>query len=174
MRLWNVCGWNVGVSCMTLHHSLHQPPIMPLHQGLQQHQHQPQVSVHMMWSVFVSVCFNTVVYSFVDGSNLWHLLDSTVSQRRGIANAEAEAIVEVQRYLAEQNLPRQQDPLLYWHTQKHLYPHLYKLALQFLCTPASSVPCERVFSKAGEVISKKRNRLSPNTVKILLFLNKNQ
>ena len=31
-------------------------------------------------------------------------------------------------------------------------------------TPASSVPCERIFSKAGEVVSKKRNRLSPGTV----------
>lgn len=45
------------------------------------------------------------MYSLVGGSKLWHLRDSTVTQRRGVSNAEAEAIVDVQRYLGEQNLP---------------------------------------------------------------------
>ncbi|XP_030011319.1 zinc finger BED domain-containing protein 1-like [Sphaeramia orbicularis] len=104
---------------------------------------------------------------------LWSLLDATVNQKRRSSNATADAIVEVERYLAENNLRRNEDPLEYWHTQKHVYPHLYHLALRFLCSPASSVPCERVFSKAGEVISKRRNRLKPETVKKVLFLNKN-
>ena len=43
----------------------------------------------------------------------------------------------------------------------------------YLCAPSSSVPCEGVFPKAGEVSSKKRNRLNPSTVKQILFLNKN-
>lgn len=38
---------------------------------------------------------------------------------------------------------------------------------------AISVPSERVFSKAGEVLNKKRNRLKGKTVNMLLFLNKN-
>ena len=60
--------------------------------------------------------------------------------------------------------------LEYWERQKQVYPNLYKLAVAFLCTPASSVPCERVFSKAGEILSKKRNCLKPSTVE-KLFLN---
>lgn len=109
---------------------------------------------------------------FLSG-NLWLLLDNAVDQSRPSSSATADAITEVDRYLTEANIQRAEDPLEYWKMQKYLYPHLYSLALQFLCTPASSVPCERVFSKAGEVLSKKRNRLSPNTVKQLLFLNKN-
>lgn len=85
----------------------------------------------------------------------------------------ADAAVEVQRYLAEPNIGRSEDPLQYWERQKLIYPHLYRLAVKYLCTPASSVPCERVFSKAGEVVSKKRTRLSPKTVEKLMFLNKN-
>lgn len=89
-------------------------------------------------------------------------------------NVTADATVEVQRYMMEPNIGRQEDPLQYWERQKHLYPSLHKLAVAFLSTPASSVPCERVFSKAGEILCKKRNRLNPKTVEKLLFLNKNE
>lgn len=65
--------------------------------------------------------------------------------------------------MAESNIPRVEDPLKYWEAHKCFYPNLYVLAQTFLCCQASSVPCERVFSKAWEIISKKRNRLSPKT-----------
>jgi len=105
--------------------------------------------------------------------DLWHLLDSTVEHGRRSSSATADATAEVDRYLSEVNVTRSEDPLIYWAQHKHQYPHLYQLALTFLCSPASSVPCERIFSKAGEVLSKKRNRLSPSTLEKILFLNKN-
>ena len=49
------------------------------------------------------------------------------------------------------------NPLEYWERQRPLFPNLYDLALVFVCMAASSVPCERVFSKAREVVSKKHN-----------------
>jgi len=111
---------------------------------------------------------------YFSGNKLWQKLDRTVKLSRKTKNPTADATVEVQRYLAEPNIGRLEDPLNYWQTQRHVYPNLYTLAVTFLCTPASSVPCERVFSKAGEVVSKKRNRLSPKSVEKILFLNKNQ
>ena len=90
---------------------------------------------------------------------------------RQTKNATADAIQEVQRYLAEGNIARSQDPLAYWKNQKTTYPNLFQLSIQFLCTPASSVPCEWVFSTAGEVVSKKRNRLNFKTLEKLFFLN---
>ena len=83
---------------------------------------------------------------------LWRHLDVSVSQNRRTHNATADAMVEVQRYMTEPNIFRTDDPLEYWAIHKHVYPHLYVLAHTFLCTPASSVPCERVFSKAGEIV----------------------
>ncbi|KAK0139038.1 Zinc finger BED domain-containing protein 1 [Merluccius polli] len=85
------------------------------------------------------------------GSKLWRRLDTSVMEARRSQNVTADATVEVQRYLSEPNIGRLENPLEYWERQKLLYPNLHKLALAFLCTPASSVPCERVFSKAGEV-----------------------
>ena len=103
--------------------------------------------------------------------NLWKHLDEEVG--RQTTNVTADAMIEVQKYMVEGNIPRSQDPLKYWENHRNIYPNLFRLSLQFLCTPASSVPCERVFSKAGEIASKKRNRLNAKTLEQLLFLNKN-
>lgn len=127
-------------------------------------------------SVRYTLCWpevrNTVTgFQFYLGDGLWDLLDSHMVERQ-VRNATADATVEVQRYMADPLIPWTEDQLLFWATRKTVYPHLYRLALQFLCTPASTVPCERIFSKAGEIISKKRNRLGSRTVEQILFLNK--
>lgn len=70
-------------------------------------------------------------------------------------------------------LPRKLDPLIWWKDHKVLYPNLFKLMLQKLCVPSSSVPCERTFSKAGYTITDRRNRLSVKNTEQLLFLNNN-
>jgi len=44
---------------------------------------------------------------------------------------------------------------------------------QFACIPATSVPSEQVFSKAGDLVRKKRSALSHKNIDMLLFLNKN-
>lgn len=40
--------------------------------------------------------------------------------------------------------------------------------------PASSVPCERVFSKAGYVETSKRNRLKGSKLNKILFIKQNK
>ncbi|XP_028428641.1 zinc finger BED domain-containing protein 4-like [Perca flavescens] len=74
------------------------------------------------------------------GTGLWDLLDLHVSETRKVKSATANATVEVQRYLSEPNIQRSEDPLQFWAQHKHVYPHLYVLARNILCTPASSVP----------------------------------
>jgi len=44
------------------------------------------------------------------------------------------------------------------------------MARRFLAIPATSAPIERVFSIGGNIITKSRNRLSPETVKKLVLL----
>lgn len=45
------------------------------------------------------------------------------------------------------------------------------MSLKYLSIPATSVPSERVFSKAGFVCNQRRNRLEPKKVDQILFLN---
>jgi hypothetical protein len=64
-----------------------------------------------------------------------------------------------------------ENPIDYWTRTKN--NKLEELALKYLIVPATSVASERIFSKAGEIISKKRSNIKSKNVNILIFLNKN-
>ena len=79
--------------------------------------------------------------------------------------------VEVSRYMAETTPPGiDLNPLEWWRDRRGVYPILSTLAMRYLCVPATSVPSERVFSTAGNIVS---NKISQTNVNMLLFLNKN-
>lgn len=67
-----------------------------------------------------------------------------------------------------------ENPLKWWSTNEHKYPRLAIVARQVLSAPATSVPSERIFSCAGLIVTKLRNRLSPEIVDQIIFLNKNK
>ena len=63
------------------------------------------------------------------------------------------------------------NPLLWW---KERSLKLSSLVLKLFSIPATSVPSERVFSSAKNVVTKKRNRMLSQTVDRLIFLYENQ
>ena len=81
--------------------------------------------------------------------------------------------MEVKYYMECRKIDRSSDPLMWWKVNCHALPRLAKLAKKYLSTPATSVPSERIFSKAGELISKKRSNLKKSHVDMIIFLNKN-
>lgn len=80
---------------------------------------------------------------------------------------------EVQAYFAEKPLAKEGNPLNWWKGNQEKYPTLAKLAKSFLCIPGTSTPSERLFSVAGNIVSKKRASLSPEHVDMLTFLHSN-
>lgn len=105
--------------------------------------------------------------------SIWSDFDQKVSHVVQNTNPKAAAIIEVTKYLEEPLHPRTQNPLEWWAQRCHVYPQLYKLAMKKLCIVATSVPSERVFSKAGLTITDLRNRLKGKRVSEILFLNAN-
>ena len=64
--------------------------------------------------------------------------------------------------------------LEWWRENECFYPRISELAKKYLACQASSVSSERVFSLPGALVSKKRARMSPKNVDLLIFLNKNR
>lgn len=65
------------------------------------------------------------------------------------------------------------NPLEWWKANAHLYPKLAQLARVFLCVPASSIDCERMFSDSNNIQTKKRNCLGESISGDILFLFEN-
>lgn len=58
----------------------------------------------------------------------------------------------------------------YWKSRADMYPRVYRLAKKYLSLVVNSVPCERLFSKLGMVISKRRCNLTSNKVSLIGFI----
>ncbi len=63
------------------------------------------------------------------------------------------------------------DPLAWWKIHGAAFKPLDKLARKYLAIPATSVPSERLFSNAGDIVSKDRASLLPENVNMLVCLN---
>jgi len=50
-------------------------------------------------------------------------------------------------------------PMQWWAAHSGAYDKLALLACKYLATPASTVPCERLFSVEGQIVHKKRSAL---------------
>lgn len=66
-----------------------------------------------------------------------------------------------------------QTPLQWWASHTSNYPLLSKVVRVILAVPATSVSSERLFSRAGQIISDRRSSLTPTHAEQLCFLSKN-
>jgi len=81
---------------------------------------------------------------------------------------------EMKKYLSVDQIEYKGSPFLWWKTHQREFPVIASIAREFLCAPATSIPSERVFSKTGSIINKKRTSLSSKNVNMLTFLSHNQ
>lgn len=73
----------------------------------------------------------------------------------------------------EPTIGREEDPLLWWKERQDRYPRLSMLARKSLCIIVNSVPCERIFSKMGLIITDRRQRLCHRKAGLLGFIAQN-
>ena len=104
-------------------------------------------------------------------TSLWEAFDKRVHDSTTHRTAQTEAMIKVRRYFEEPKIDRSKGhPHSWWRENAIRFPKLQRLARKYLCIPGSSVPSQRLFSKAGQLVSERRNRLKPKNVNILLFL----
>ena len=83
-----------------------------------------------------------------------------------------QAEIEIQRYKEIPAVPLTADPLIWWMDNQEKFPLLSCTVKRFLCIPSTSVPSERVFSTAGDIVSSQRASLKATRVDQLIFLKK--
>ena len=92
----------------------------------------------------------------------------------------AKAAAEVEAYLNGDAAPTKDEDgsvmnvLNWWKTHAYQFPNVATMARSILAIPASSVPSERVFSKAGELLTVKRLQMKAKQVDMFLFLHDNK
>lgn len=109
-------------------------------------------------------------------SALANLLGQTFQHSRSSltpSSPNSRAEKEVQRYQDSPPQPLTDEPLGWWKSEACKYPHLARLAQRYLCVPGTSVPLERIFSTAGEIISAQRSTLTSDHADQLVFLKNN-
>lgn len=107
-------------------------------------------------------------------SDMWNIFDEEAGSLIARQEPSAAGIIEVDKYLNEPLIPRQgSDPLKYWTDRKFIYPNLYQVVKTKLCNAATSVPCERIFSKTGQILTAKRSRLTDSKLSQIVFINYN-
>ena len=90
----------------------------------------------------------------------------TFQNSSDVLGATEAAEAELQKYELEDALSLDlKKPLLWWKEHLVNYKFLSILAKQFLCITSTSVPSQRLFSSAGNLLSERRSQLSPENVK---------
>lgn len=107
-------------------------------------------------------------------ATLWQEFDDEVQILTGSGTPGVGSIIETDKYQNEPLIHRHDNPLKYWLDRRHVYPGLFQLVGKRLCIPATSVPCERIFSKAGAIMTQRRNRLTSEKFQKLIFLKDNK
>jgi len=80
---------------------------------------------------------------------------------------------ELDLYITELPLDPSLCPYVWWAANQQRFPRLAEVGRKMLSMPTTSVTSERLFSKAGDLITKKRNLLAPSTADRVVFLMEN-
>jgi hypothetical protein len=97
------------------------------------------------------------------------VLRNFCKEKRNESLSAIERVEEKSTYLGLPTLGVEDDPLKWWKAEARRLPLLATLARKYLCICGTSVPSERLFSKAGYISGGLRARLSPVNVNRLVF-----
>lgn len=113
-------------------------------------------------------------------NSIWDDHDKEVSEnnaaKKGSLSKTTTALIAIKEYRLQDIASRDTNPLVWWKEKENCNPLLKPLVpvmKKFLTITATSCSSEELFSVAGEVDAAKRNRLAPENLDMILFLNKN-
>jgi len=115
----------------------------------------------------------TVSLSVTSKASIWSKLDRSVTATAAPGCSRESIQHKLDLYVAFPTTYRDQCPLQWWTANMNSYPLVVKVTRCLLAIPATLVASERLCSKAGDVITKKHNRLVPTKADRVVFLMEN-
>ena len=106
--------------------------------------------------------------------SLWSTIEDKISQSKQPRSIYTKVTDEIDMYMKQEVIDRENCPLEWWRRHKTIYPSLFLLFIKKFNIIVTSMPCERAFSKAGHIISDRRTRLTSSKVAQLMFLHGNK
>ncbi|KAH6947550.1 hypothetical protein HPB50_019738 [Hyalomma asiaticum] len=104
-------------------------------------------------------------------NTIWDSIGKLVASSERRHSAKTASIEKFRRHLREPTCSKDQDPLVFWKERgKQHFPGMHKMAMQYMGIPVMSVPSEKLFSMAGNIVTARREKLTPDHVQQLLFL----
>lgn len=81
---------------------------------------------------------------------------------------------EINDYFQIPKISCNQSSSAWWFLNGSMFPKLYVMSRKYLCIQATSVASERVFSRAGNIVTDHRASLSDEHCSQLIFLSMNK
>ncbi|XP_046744289.1 E3 SUMO-protein ligase ZBED1-like [Diprion similis] len=108
----------------------------------------------------------------IDPDDFWSIHDSIIAATPSVPGHDAPGgiPIELRQFLNTPTVLRTTNPITECRRLKVEYPCLSQIAFKYLSMVATSVPAERLFFKAGSIVTKQRNRLLGKRISKLLFL----
>jgi hypothetical protein len=102
-------------------------------------------------------------------SGIFDFVSQRINQANRHSTKTSDAIILLRQYMESDAIDFASNPILYWEQQSKQFKELGILATRFLSVSATSVPSERIFSKAGQIISNRRANLKSKNANFLIF-----
>lgn len=107
--------------------------------------------------------------------SIWKAFQSKASEcKPQCSKKNSRASIEIQQYLDDGLLPRNENPMQWWKINGHMYPQLKNLMKEHLATTCTAVPCDIFFSRSAQILNQRRSNLTVDEAKMVLFINSNQ
>lgn len=85
-------------------------------------------------------------------------------QRRRDINVEQDDEMAEFQEASDRSFTSVEDPIRFWIENRYRWPHVSRMALEIYGIPPSEADNERLYSQAGDMVTKKRGRLNANTI----------
>ncbi|XP_066587665.1 E3 SUMO-protein ligase ZBED1-like [Prorops nasuta] len=100
-------------------------------------------------------------------TNCINHISNALNEERSSDVQENKIPEDFKYYLTQTPVEMTTCPIKFWRSNNSA---LCRLAEKYLAVIATSVPCERIFSKCGQILTENRNRLTAEHLQHLLFL----